>query len=148
MSCEDGRLVYFAKGGSKDQLIPFGKDRFYFENNLTVMEFLRKDDGSISAMVAKTEERPDTFTRTDIRFDLPQAIHISREVLEKYVGDYKFPNNFILSIIKTAINYMVKEPVPARSGRRSCHMIHAGFSQGTWMHNSSSMWTSMALLPD
>lgn len=100
VSCEDGRLVYFVKGGSKDQLIPFGKDKFYFENNLTIMEFLRKDDGSISAMIARTTEKPDTFTRTDIQFDLPLAIHISPDVLEKYVGNYKFANNFILSIIK------------------------------------------------
>lgn len=100
VSYEDGRLLYFVKGGSKDQLIPFGKDKFYFENNLTIIEFLRKRDGSISAMISATAEKPDTFIRTGIQLNVLRAINISPQVLEKYVGKYKFPDNFILSIIR------------------------------------------------
>lgn len=110
VSYEDGWLLYFMKGGSKSQLIPFGKDKFYFENSLTIIRFLRKADGSISAIVSETAEKPVTFIRTNITLNVPHAINIPLEVLEKYVGKYKFPDNFILSFTRDGNKLYGKGP--------------------------------------
>lgn len=100
VSYEDGRLLYFTKGGSKEQLIPFGNDKFYFENSLTIIEFLKRKDGRTSALVSETAGKTDTFIRTGIKLNNLYAINIPPEALDRYVGKYQFPDNFILVIIK------------------------------------------------
>lgn len=100
VSYEDGRLLYFVKGGAKARLIPFETDRFYFENSLDIVEFLRKKDGEITGMTLETAGKANTFTRTAIRPNNLYAINISTELLEKYVGEYQFPDNFILIITR------------------------------------------------
>ncbi|HEY8957309.1 serine hydrolase [Chitinophaga sp.] len=100
VSYEDGRLLYFVKGGAKARLIPFETDRFYFENSLDIVEFLRKKDGEIAGMALETAGKTNTFTRTSIKPDNLYAISISTELLEKYVGEYQFPDNFILIITR------------------------------------------------
>lgn len=100
VSYEDGRLLYFTKGGSKEQLIPFGDDKFYFENSLSIIEFLKKKDGDISALVSEAAGKTVTFIRTGIKLNNLYAINISPVVLERYVGKYQFPGNFILAITK------------------------------------------------
>lgn len=97
---EDGRLLYFVKGGSKARLIPFEADRFYFETSLDIIEFLRKKDGRITGMTSETAGKTNTFTRTDARLSNLYAINIPTAVLEKYVGAYQFPDNFILIITR------------------------------------------------
>lgn len=98
VSYEDGRLLYFVKGGAKARLIPFETDRFYFENSLDIVEFLRKKDGGITGMTLETAGETKAFTRTGIKLNSLHAINISTERLEKYVGEYQFPDNFILVI--------------------------------------------------
>ncbi|MET3875841.1 serine hydrolase [Chitinophaga sp. OAE865] len=100
VSYEDGRLLYFVKGGSKARLIPFETDRFYFENSLDIIEFLRKKDGRITGMTLETAGKINTFIRTGIKPDNLYAIDISTQLLEKYVGKYQFPDNFILIITR------------------------------------------------
>lgn len=100
ISYEDGRLLYFLNGGSKDQLFPFGKDKFYFEHNVATIEFIRDNDGRISQMIATTPEKPLTFSRTTASVNTPQAIDLPPSVLNKYVGKYKFPGDFILFITR------------------------------------------------
>ncbi|MEI3799320.1 MULTISPECIES: serine hydrolase [unclassified Chitinophaga] len=112
VSYEDGRLLYFVKGGAKEQLIPFGADKFYFENSLTIIEFLKKKDGGVSALVSETDGKTVTFIRTGIKSTNLYAIHISPEVLERYVGKYQFPNNFILAITKDGNRLYGKGPGP------------------------------------
>jgi CubicO group peptidase (beta-lactamase class C family) len=98
VSYEDGRLLYFVKGGAKEQLIPFGDDKFYFENNLSIIEFLKKKDGRITALVSEIAGKAVTFIRTDIKLNNLYAINIPPGILERYVGKYQFPDNFILDI--------------------------------------------------
>ncbi|WP_142683979.1 serine hydrolase [Chitinophaga polysaccharea] len=100
VSYEDGRLLYFVKGGSKARLIPFETDRFYFENSLDIIEFLRKKNGRITGMTLETAGKINTFIRTGIKPDNLYAINISTQLLEKYVGKYQFPDNFILIITR------------------------------------------------
>ncbi|MEZ2443865.1 serine hydrolase [Chitinophaga sp. RCC_12] len=100
VSYEDGRLLYFVKGGPKEQLIPFGNDKFYFENNLTIIEFLKKKDGSIGGLVSETAGKAVTFIRTGIKLNNLYAINISPEALKRYIGKYQFPDNFILAITR------------------------------------------------
>ncbi|MGF6846025.1 CubicO group peptidase (beta-lactamase class C family) [Chitinophaga sp. W3I9] len=100
VSYEDGRLLYFVKGGPKEQLIPFGNDKFYFENNLAIIEFLKKKDGSIGGLVSETAGKAVTFIRTGIKLNNLYAINIPPEALKRYIGKYQFPDNFILAITR------------------------------------------------
>ncbi|HWV64224.1 DUF3471 domain-containing protein, partial [Chitinophaga sp.] len=62
--------------------------------------FLRKKDDRITGMTSEAAGKTNIFIRTNTRPTNLYAINISTALLEKYVGEYQFPDNFILVITR------------------------------------------------
>lgn len=97
---EDGRLLYFSKGGSKTQLVPFEKDKFFIENSLTTLEFNRDSKGDIISFTSKSTGLSVTWNRATGEIKTLKSIKVSEQELEKFVGNYQFPNGPLFKIVK------------------------------------------------
>ncbi|MBX3239811.1 MAG: serine hydrolase [Chitinophagaceae bacterium] len=97
---EDGRLLYFSKGGSKTQLVPFEKDKFFIENSLTTLEFNRDSKGSIISFTSKSTGLSVTWNRATGEIKTLKSIKVSEQELEKFVGNYQFSNGSLFTIVK------------------------------------------------
>jgi hypothetical protein len=97
---EDGRLLYFSKGGSKSMLIPIEKNKFVIENSLTTLEFQRNSRGDITSYDLKGTGIAITWTRAAGEIETLKVINIAERTLDKYVGNYQFSPGPIFSIVK------------------------------------------------
>lgn len=97
---EDGRLLYFSKGGSKIQLFPLEKDKFLMENTLTTLEFDRNSEGKLVSFTSKGTGNSVTWIRAVSEIKTLKAIKINERELEKYVGSYQFSNGPVFAIVK------------------------------------------------
>lgn len=97
---EDGRLLFFNKGGSKFQLFPFEKDKFVIGNGLAALEFQRNAAGKITSFNLKGTGIPTVWIRTGEKIQTMTVKRISAEALDKYVGKYQFSPGPVFSIVK------------------------------------------------
>lgn len=97
---EDGRLLYFSRGGSKAQIIPVAKDKFLLENSLTVLEFGRNTAGKISSFQSRGTGLPVTWARTAEEIKAMKVAAVDPRTFEKYVGKYQFSPGPVFSIVK------------------------------------------------
>lgn len=97
---EDGRLLYFSKGGSKSTLVPFERDKFLLENSLTTLEFERSSTGDITSYKLKGTGMPITWNRATGEIKTLKVINVAEKTLEKYVGNYQFSPGPVFSIVK------------------------------------------------
>lgn len=96
---EDGKLFSQRTGGNQFQIIPFAKDKFFFENSLTQIEFKRNEQGKVVAAVFKTATgRPEEMKLTDEPLpEKTREIQLSEEILKRYVGMYELMPGFELT---------------------------------------------------
>jgi CubicO group peptidase (beta-lactamase class C family) len=97
---EDGRLVYFSKGGSKTQLLSYDRDKFFIESSLTTLEFERNSGGEIISFNLNGPGIPSLWRRTDGEVNTLKVINVDSKTLEKYVGNYQFSPGPVFSIVK------------------------------------------------
>lgn len=97
---EDGRLLYFSKGGSKAQLVPVEKDKFLLENSLTVLAFGRNTAGKISSFESRETGLPVAWTRTTEEIKAMKVASVDPATFEKYVGQYQFSPGPVFSIVR------------------------------------------------
>jgi len=97
---EDGRLLYFSKGGSKSTLIPFEKDKFVLENSLTTLEFQRNSAGDIISYNLKGTGMSIMWNRFAGEIKTLKVINVAEKTLEKYIGNYQFSPGPVFSIVK------------------------------------------------
>ncbi|MBA4057049.1 MAG: hypothetical protein C0490_20220 [Marivirga sp.] len=97
---EDGRLLFFSKGGSKSQLFPFDKDKFVIGNSLTILEFQRNTAGKITSFSSSGTGLPTVWLRTGEKIRKMTVKKISSEAFERYVGKYRFSPGPVFSIVR------------------------------------------------
>ncbi|KIC95479.1 serine hydrolase [Flavihumibacter solisilvae] len=100
VSLEDGRLLYCNRGGTKSELIPIGKDKFFLENTLTTLEFARHANGQIVSTHVSSLGLPVTLTRTKEEIKRLAVVNVDDKTLSKYVGNYQFSPGPLFSIVK------------------------------------------------
>ncbi len=100
LTFEDGKMYSARTGGSKFLIHPYAKDKFFFDNSLTTLEFIRDPKGAIASVVSKSTSDDITWMRTDKPITKLTAIEIAPEWLEKYPGKYQLAPGFILTITK------------------------------------------------
>ncbi len=97
---EDGYLFTMRMGKSKDKIIPYEKDKFFFENAISTLEFERNKKGKITSAVSKGTGLAVTWVLTDKPVPNIEAAEEESDILEKYVGKYQLAPSFIISITR------------------------------------------------
>jgi hypothetical protein len=89
VSFEDGGLVSMRSGGTKYKILPYEKDKFFFEDALATIEFQRNKKGKIISVVSKGTGLSVTWNLTDKPVPKPEAIKLESDMLDKYVSNYQ-----------------------------------------------------------
>ena len=100
VSFEEGGLISMRTGGTKFKILPYEKDKFFFEDALATLEFQRNKKGKIISVVSKGTGLSVTWTLTDKPVPKLEAIVLESDMLDKYVGKYQLAPNFIISITR------------------------------------------------
>lgn len=90
VSYEDGRLLLFDKGGLKQEILPYGKDRFFMKDALTTFQFERDDKGTIHDLKVNGTGMPATWMRTGEEVEHFKMMSVKPAALAKYAGNYQF----------------------------------------------------------
>jgi len=99
ISAEGNKLTSQRGSGNKFLIKPFAKDKFFFENYLHTLEFVRNSSGKIEKLLYKSHTEESEWKKTD----KPQAaasteLKVDKAILNTYVGEYELAPNFIVTI--------------------------------------------------
>lgn len=98
---EEGKLFSqrLGTGSGKLRILPFEKDRFFFENSLTQISFLKNESGKVEGAVFKTVTgAPEEMALTDEPLPEPtREIQLPEEILKRYLGKYEIMPGFELN---------------------------------------------------
>jgi len=96
----DGMMLTSQRsGGTKYSIKPYEKDKFFFENSLSTIDFLRNADGLIEKLQFKSRTEETEWSKTNKPIPSGKtAINVDGVVLESYVGEYELAPNFILTV--------------------------------------------------
>lgn len=98
ITLENGQLYSQRGGGSKLVIHPFAKDKFFFENSISQLEFRRDAKGAVQSIVLKDQSGGSTvWNKTDKKLNERTAVTLTPEVLQEYVGEYPIQPAFVLS---------------------------------------------------
>jgi CubicO group peptidase (beta-lactamase class C family)/uncharacterized protein YneR len=97
---EAGQLISRRIGGGTYRIIPFEKDKFFFEDSFTSIEFNRNANREVKGAIMKTTTGfPEKWNKTDQPLpELSREISLPAELLQTYVGKYELMPGFILTI--------------------------------------------------
>lgn len=100
VSFQDGKLLYYNKGGKKAQLLPYKKDNFFIDHTLINLSFLRNSKDQITGFNLNNTGISISATITTEKISPIRIIKVTPETLEKYVGKYQFTSSFVFEVIK------------------------------------------------
>lgn len=100
ITVEEGQLYSLRTGGSKQLITPYEKDKFFFPNFMTILEFQRTKKGAITGVISKSTSPDILWKRTDKEIQKTEYIELEEALLQKYVGKYQLAPGFIISITK------------------------------------------------
>jgi len=100
ISREGTKLFSQRKGGEKLVIKVFEKDKFFYENSLTILRFSRDASGNISEVVMDDRGTITVWKRTNKQFDTHPQIKVPESVLSLYEGEYELQPGFILAVTK------------------------------------------------
>jgi CubicO group peptidase (beta-lactamase class C family) len=95
----NGKLTSQRGTGSPLVIQPFEKDKFFFDNSLTTLEFKRNNSGTVASVLFKSRQEEVSWTKTTKPLPASAAfIKVDAAVLAGYVGEYELAPDFILTI--------------------------------------------------
>lgn len=99
---EDGKLTSQRKGGTKFNLVPFGKNQFFFPNSSSRISFEAETNYDIPIMVAYMSDRTSEISRW-VRTTQPlpaerTEILLSKEQMQPFVGEYQLMPGFNITV--------------------------------------------------
>jgi hypothetical protein len=95
----NNKLTSQRGSGSLLTIFPFEKNKFFFENSLTSLEFKRNSSGTVEAVLYKSRQEEMNWTKTNKPLPAPSTfMKVDAAVLANYVGNYELAPNFILTI--------------------------------------------------
>lgn len=99
LTVENDTLYSLRTGGNKYRLIPFGENKFFFENTLTTLEIIKDEKGKLTKVISKGILSPaEIWIKTDKPIPSHTEIQLDEKTLGKYVGKYELTSNFMITI--------------------------------------------------
>jgi CubicO group peptidase (beta-lactamase class C family) len=101
------RIIRYANGklsskrgdGTQFVIEMFKKDNFFFENSLSLIEFIRNKSGAVESLVFRSNTEESSWKKTNKPLPTPLTyITVDASVLAGYVGNYTLMPGFILTI--------------------------------------------------
>ena len=106
----DKMFTEFPDGNTK-QLKPFEKDKYFYDDFFSTMEFKKSADGkSYSVTVVARFEKRSVWNGTDKPFPKKAEIEVAETTLEQYTGDYQVAPSFILTVVKEGKKLFARGP--------------------------------------
>ena len=94
---KDDHLTSIRTGGELYNIYAFEKDKFYFENSMTIFEFKRDANGKVLGILAHLANgNKGKAVKTDEVIKEQKEVQLSDEILKKYVGKYEIQPGFNL----------------------------------------------------
>lgn len=90
---ENGQLFSQRSGGTKFKIYPFAKDKFFFDESTTTLEFNRAG-GKIESVTAHAVSGKETWRKTDKKPTTRTEIQLDQAMLQQYVGKYEVQPSF------------------------------------------------------
>lgn len=98
ISSEEGKIYSMRSGGARQEIFPYTNDKFFFENSVTTLEFIRDASGTIRGVNAYSTSAPEHWKRTDKIISGPEPIELAESIIQKYIGKYELVPGFVISI--------------------------------------------------
>jgi hypothetical protein len=96
----DGKLYSQRNRNTKFSIKPYEKDKYFFENMMNTIEFLRNNSGVVEKLIFKGREEPSIWMKTDKPLPVIMEIDVDTRILDTYVGEYELGPNFILTVTR------------------------------------------------
>ena len=97
---KDGKLFSLRTGGSKYEIFPYAKDKFYFKDSIVTLVFNRNSENAIDSVTLKSTGLDQTWNKTDKEIPSHTEVDVSQKTIEKYIGKYELAPNFHITIFQ------------------------------------------------
>lgn len=95
----DGNKLYSQRTSAAKLIIrAYDKDKFFFDNSLTLLSFVRDGSGKVTQAVIDDRGTVSVWKRTNKPLDARKEIKVSEAVLAQYAGEYELQPGFILAV--------------------------------------------------
>ena len=109
ISSEGNKLISQRSGGNKFNIKLYEKDRFFFENSLSLIQFIRSAEGKVEKLQFKSRTEQSDWIKTSKPIPAaPSAIKVDAAVLNSYAGEYELSPNFIMTVTLEGDKLMVQ----------------------------------------
>jgi CubicO group peptidase (beta-lactamase class C family) len=96
---KNGKLTSQRGGGNVNSINMYEKDKFFFEEGFTFLEFNRNSTGKVEALTYKSRTEEAVWKKMDKPLPSEKKIvTVAPEILKDYVGAYQLAPTFILTV--------------------------------------------------
>ncbi|MBX9784991.1 MAG: serine hydrolase [Chitinophagaceae bacterium] len=96
---KEGKLTSQRSGGNLFTINMYAKDKFFFDDSFSFIEFTRNTKGVIEGLKFKSRTEEVTWSKSDKPLPSEKKIvTVAPEILKDYVGAYQLAPNFIITI--------------------------------------------------
>lgn len=100
ISIQDNKLYSQRSGGKLNLIKAYQKDRFFFDNSFTTLEFIRDAGNRIISLNTDDRGKTETWTRTDKQIVARKEVKVPQAVLDTYTGSYQIGPGFTISVTR------------------------------------------------
>jgi CubicO group peptidase (beta-lactamase class C family) len=97
----EGKLYSMRSGSARYEIFPYEKDKFFFEEGVSTLQFQRADDNAITAVISRGTGSDIEWKKTDRPVPELEEIELDESIRMKYVGKYELMPTFHISIFIT-----------------------------------------------
>ena len=95
---DEGKLYSMRTGGSRYELLPYAKDKFFFDGDTITLEFIRDSQNAIVSVILKSTRSDKKWVRSDKPIPTLTTIEVDESQFKKYIGEYALAENFHLKM--------------------------------------------------
>lgn len=100
ITLDDGKLYSMKTGGSKHEILPYAKDKFFFDGDTLTLQFVRNSQDEIASVMLKSTGRNKSWIKTDKAIPTITAIKVDDALFDKYSGKYALTETFHVTMFK------------------------------------------------
>ena len=99
---DSNRLTSQRDGGTLFKIKPYAKNKYFFENTLSVMEFTEDANGNITGHKFYTGTQPESYWKKTNKpiAAAPTETQVDEKILSSYIGEYELQPGFTIIVTK------------------------------------------------
>jgi len=97
----EGQKLYSRRAGStRNEVKPYQKDKFFFDNSFVHIEFKRNSGNQVTSMVTDDRGSSETWIKTERKPTVRIEIKFPEVMLAQFTGEYQLAPGFIITVTK------------------------------------------------